>query len=73
MDPVVLTNKDLDFTTSNHYILTYDWNVTEHLRIKAEAYYQQLRNVPVERKSSSYSAINTENELCGARAGQPRQ
>lgn len=53
-----LTNKDLDFTTSQHLVLTYDWNVTEHLRVKAEGYYQSLRNVPVESKSSSYSAIN---------------
>ncbi|MBT1690252.1 TonB-dependent receptor [Dawidia soli] len=55
---VMLTNKDLDFTTSQHLVLTYDWNVTEHLRVKAEGYYQSLRNVPVERKASSYSAIN---------------
>jgi hypothetical protein len=55
---VTLTNKDLDFTTSQHVVLTYDWNVTEHLRIKAEGYYQSLRNIPVESKYSSYSAIN---------------
>ncbi len=54
-----LTNKELDFTTNNHYVLTYDWNITEQLRLKAEAYYQQLSNVPVERNSSSFSAINT--------------
>lgn len=55
---IMLTNKDLDFTTSQHLVLTYDWNVTEHLRVKAEGYYQSLRNIPVESKSSSYSAIN---------------
>ena len=55
---VTLTNKNLDFTTSQHVVITYDWNVTEHLRIKAEGYYQSLRNIPVERKYSSYSAIN---------------
>lgn len=54
-----MTNKDLDFTTNNHYVLTYDWNITEQLRLKAEAYYQQLSNVPVERNPSSFSAINT--------------
>jgi len=54
-----LTNKDLDFTTSQHVILTYDWNISENLRVKAETYYQQLSNIPVEMKSSSYSAINT--------------
>lgn len=55
---IVLTNRDLDFTTSQHLVLTYDWNVTDHLRVKAEGYYQSLRNVPVESRSSSYSAIN---------------
>jgi hypothetical protein len=54
-----LTNKDLDFTTSQHFILTYDWNISENLRLKAETYYQQLSNIPVEIKNSSYSAINT--------------
>jgi hypothetical protein len=56
---VVYSNKSLDFITSNHYVLTYDWNLTENLRLKAEAYYQELSNVPVEREASSFSAINT--------------
>lgn len=54
-----LTNTDLGFTTSQHFILTYDWNIAENLRVKAETYYQQLSNIPVETKTSSYSAINT--------------
>lgn len=54
----VLTNKELGFTRSHHIVVTYDWNITEHLRLKAEAYYQALANVPVERSSSSYSALN---------------
>jgi hypothetical protein len=40
-------------------VLTYDWNLSETLRLKAEAYYQELSNVPVERNASSFSAINT--------------
>lgn len=55
----VYANKNLDFITSNHYVLTYDWNLSETLRLKAEAYYQELSNVPVERKASPFSAINT--------------
>jgi len=54
-----LTNKNLGFTRSEHYVLTYDWNLSEHLRLKAETYYQQLTNVPVERTPSSYSVLNT--------------
>ncbi len=55
----VLTNKDLGFTRSHHTVLTYDWNINEHLRIKAEAYYQLLGNVPVEQRSTAFSVLNT--------------
>lgn len=55
----VLTNTDLEFTRSAHYVLTYDWNITENTRLKAEAYYQDLTNVPVERDPSSYSVVNS--------------
>ncbi|MBL7859366.1 MAG: TonB-dependent receptor [Cyclobacteriaceae bacterium] len=58
-EEVVLTNTQLDFTQSQHSVLTYDWNINEHFRLKAEAYYQQLRNVPVEQMSSTFSALNT--------------
>lgn len=53
-----LTNKDLDFTRAHHMVLTYDWNVTEHLRMKAETYYQVLGNVPVEQRPTSFSVLN---------------
>ena len=53
------TNKDLGFTRSEHYVITYDWNITENIRIKAEAYYQKLNNVPVEKTPSSFSVLNT--------------
>jgi hypothetical protein len=54
-----LTNKDLDFTKSHHYVLTYDWNISGNTRLKAETYYQALSNVPVERNPSSFAALNT--------------
>ncbi|RAW03547.1 TonB-dependent receptor [Pseudochryseolinea flava] len=55
----ILTNKDLDFTRSQHYVLTYDWNVTPNSRLKAEAYYQNIDKAPVEAHRSSFSALNT--------------
>ncbi len=58
-DQTIMTNKDLGFTTSQHFVFTYDWNISEKTRLKAEAYYQSLKNVPVEQSSSSFSAINT--------------
>ncbi|CAN5331858.1 carboxypeptidase-like regulatory domain-containing protein [soil metagenome] len=56
---IIYSNKELDFVTSNHYVITYDWNISDNLRLKAEAYYQQLSNVPVEKDPSPFSAINT--------------
>lgn len=54
----LLTNRDLGFTRSHHGVVTYDWNITDNLRLKAEAYYQALSNVPVQQYSSSFSALN---------------
>jgi hypothetical protein len=57
---MVQTNRRLNFTGSHHYVVTYDWNITSNTRIKAEAYYQRLFDVPVESKPrSSFSALNT--------------
>jgi len=58
-DQYLLTNTYLKFTTSQHTVLTYDWSISEKLRLKAEAYLQTLSNVPVEQQMSSFSAINT--------------
>lgn len=55
---ITFTNKNLDFTRSNQFVLTYDWNATRNFRVKAEAYYQTLSNVPVNQFSSSFSALN---------------
>lgn len=53
------TNEDLGFSRSQHLVLTYDLNISEHMRIKAEAYYQSLDKVPVTQRPSSFSALNT--------------
>lgn len=53
-----LTNTNLDFTTAQHTVLTYDWNISDNLRLKAETYYQTLSNVPIERNPTSYAALN---------------
>ena len=55
---ILYTNKELDFTRSHHMVLTYDWNITNNMRLKVEGYYQQLQQVPVEQRLSSYSALN---------------
>jgi Carboxypeptidase regulatory-like domain len=53
------TNNDLGFTRNRHFVLSYDWSISRDFRIKAETYYQNLYNVPVEGfKSTSYSLLN---------------
>jgi len=52
-----LVNRHLDFAKAHHFILSYDWSVSEHLRLKVEPYYQHLYNIPVE-KGSHLSLIN---------------
>ncbi len=52
-------NKNLDFTKSNHFVLGYDLQPLKDWRIKAEVYYQDIFNVPVNNYSSSYSMLNT--------------
>ncbi|MCA6364313.1 MAG: TonB-dependent receptor [Bacteroidetes bacterium] len=57
-EPYVLHNKNLDFMRSLHSVVGYDWLVTPVMRLKVETYYQQLYDVPVEKKSSSFSVLN---------------
>jgi len=52
-------NKNLDFTKSHHFVLAYNLQPHKNWRIKAEAYYQSLYDVPVNTFSSSYSMLNT--------------
>lgn len=55
----IYTNKNLKYTRSNQYVVSYDWNINRNLRFKAEGYYQNLDNVPVEMRPSSFSSLNT--------------
>ncbi|WP_138991511.1 TonB-dependent receptor [Larkinella sp. C7] len=52
-------SRDLGLTKSWHYVTAYDWLLGRNLRLKVEAYYQKLFNVPVEEQSSSFSILNT--------------
>jgi len=54
----VATNKDLDFTRSQHYVLGYDWTPLSNFRVKLEGYYQYLDQIPVDPTSSSFSMVN---------------
>lgn len=54
----ISTNDDLDFTKSIHYVLGYDYLLTSDLRLKIEAYYQDLYNVPVNEHTPEFSMLN---------------
>jgi hypothetical protein len=55
-------NKQLGFTKAHHYVLSYNYSPANNLRLKVEAYYQQLFNVPISKLSeSSFSTLNIQN------------
>ena len=51
-------NHNVKFTRSNHFVLGYDWNIAKNFRIKSEAYYQGIYNVPVSKIDGSFSMLN---------------
>ena len=51
-------NKNLDFSQSMHYVISYDFTHRKTWHIKTELYYQSLNSIPVDSFSSSYSALN---------------
>jgi len=52
-------NKDLDLLKADHYVLGYEKRLGKNMRLKVEAYYQSLYNLPVENVDTSYySTIN---------------
>ena len=58
----VAVNKDLKLSDAHHFVLGYDWMLTDKLRFKTEAYYQYLWNIPGE-EGTSYSLINLRRAL----------
>lgn len=51
-------NENLDFTRSQHLVLGYDWSPLRNFRIKAEAYVQDLTQVPVSAANPTFSVLN---------------
>ena len=59
-------NKNLDFSKARHYVLSYNYLITDDLRLKTDIYYQQLYSIPVAKgvesefsdRLNSYSSIN---------------
>ena len=53
-------NKKLNLAKADHYVLSYDWSITDNMHLKIEAYYQYLSRVPVA-KDSTFSIINQQD------------
>jgi hypothetical protein len=53
-----MPNKKLGFTKAFHYVLGYDWMITENIRLKLESYYQDMRKVPVSINQPTLSLLN---------------
>lgn len=56
----VFPNKKLELSKAQHWVLSYDLNINENMRLKVEPYYQTLSDIPVE-QNSSFSLINLED------------
>lgn len=54
----LLTNKNLEFSKADHYVLSFDQMITNNLHFRTEAYYQHLYNIPV-KDNSTFSLLNT--------------
>ncbi len=55
---VLTTNKDLGMSISDQAMVGFDWSLPKGWSLKTEAYYQDLKNIPIEQGPSFYSAIN---------------
>jgi hypothetical protein len=58
-NPPALSNRNLDFTRSQQYVLAYDRRLTNYLRLKVETYYQRLFDIPVSaNQRDAFAVIN---------------
>lgn len=57
------TNQNLEFIKAHHFVLGMDRNLGTDWRLKAEVYYQDIFDVPVEQNPSSYSVLNEGNDF----------
>ena len=58
-----LSNRNLGFTRSHHYVLAYDRRLSQYMRLKLETYYQRLFNIPV--SASQRDAFAVINQFSG--------
>jgi len=61
----IFTNKELKLTKSHQFVVGYDVLLSNNFRIKTEAYYQSLYDVPVSPHYTEFSMINTGDSFGG--------
>jgi hypothetical protein len=54
-----MTNRELDMSRSAHFVAGYERLLGEGHRLKAEAYYQYLYNIPVSWRRPEFSILNS--------------
>ncbi len=52
-------NRNMGFTKSAHFVAGYQKMLSKRMLLKAETYYQYLYEIPVEKRASSFSLVNT--------------
>ncbi len=57
------TNRNLDYTKAHHFVAGYERRLKNNWRIKTEAYYQYLFDVPVENTASGFSMLNAGSDF----------
>jgi hypothetical protein len=51
-------NKELGFSKSMHFVIGYNWLISDNLRLKFESYFQHLYDIPVKENDPAYSILN---------------
>lgn len=54
----IQNNQEMGFSKSHHSVIAYNWLPSQNFRVRIEAYYQYLFDIPVEMRASPISVIN---------------
>jgi hypothetical protein len=52
------TNRNLEFSKANHFVVGYDQYLAKNLKLKIEGYYQGLYDIPIKNYNSYFSMVN---------------
>lgn len=54
-----MLNKDLPYARAHHFVLSYDYKITEFVRLKSELYYQHIFDAAVDGgEPNEFSLLN---------------